>query len=85
MGLILKSTAGERTVPWTDAKPPAVIALARKVLPNRPEPRLALAAYCWETGNRDDAKKEIDTAMLTDRTGTVAGRIEELFGPEEQR
>ena len=31
------------------------------------------------------AKREMDTAMLKDRTGTVSARLEELFGPEEQR
>jgi len=85
-GLRLKSASGgERTMPWTDLRPADVTALGRKVLRSTPEPRIALAAWCWETGQRDDAKKEIDTALLTDRTGTASGRVEELFGAEEER
>ena len=84
-GLALKSPAGERILPWKETKPSDVLGLARRVLRNAPEPRMALAAWCWETDLRAEAKKEMDTALLTDRTGTVPGRLEELFGPEEQR
>jgi hypothetical protein len=84
-GLALRGPSGDRTVPWAEVKPADVVALSRKVLRNAPDPRLALACYCWETGLRDEAAKEMDVALLTDRTGTVPGRIEEIFGPEDRR
>jgi serine/threonine protein kinase len=85
-GLLLKSsTGGERTVPWGEVRPVDVTVLGRKVLRNTPEPRIMLAAWCWETGQIDEAKKEIDTALLTDRTGTASTRVEELFGGEDER
>jgi serine/threonine protein kinase len=84
-GLRMKSLTGVRVLPWVEVKPADVTAIGRKVLRNSPEPRIALAAFCWETDQRSDAKKEIDTALLTDRTGTFSGRVEELFGPEDER
>ena len=81
-GMRMKSSAGERTVPWTDAQPADILAIGRKVLRNSPEPRLALACWCWENDLKDDARKEIDNAMLTDRTGTASARVEELFGAQ---
>ncbi len=84
-GLKMKSLAGVRVLPWAEVKPADVTIIGRKVLRSSPEPRIALAAFCWETDQRADAKKEIDTALLTDRTGTFTGRVEELFGPEDDR
>jgi tRNA A-37 threonylcarbamoyl transferase component Bud32 len=85
-GFVLKSsTGGERTVPWSEIRPVDVTVLGRRVLRNSPEPRIMLAAWCWETGQVDEAKKEIDTALLTDRTGTASSRVEEMFGLEEER
>ena len=81
-GLRMKAASGERTLPWAEATPKDVLQIARKVLRNSPEPRLALACWCWETGQLEEAKKEIEVAMLTDKMGTVNARIEELFGPQ---
>jgi serine/threonine protein kinase len=84
-GLTLNTTVASRTLPWSEIQPADVLGLCRKSFRNAPEPRIALAVYCWEAGLKDDAKREMDNAMLTDRTGTVPARLEELFGPEEQR
>lgn len=85
-GLVVASSSGTtRTMAWTDLKPSDLLALGRKVLPSRPEPRITLAAWAWETGQRKDALAEIDTALLTDRMGTIAERIDDCFGPEEER
>ncbi len=84
-GLTLDGTAGRRRVAWSDMKPADVLSLCRQVMGNRGERRLLLAAYCWESGQRGEARKEMDTALLTDRTGTMSGRVEDLFGPEDQR
>ena len=80
-GIVLTGTSGSRTLPWKELKPTDVIALCRQVMRSTGEHRLILAAFCWEAGLKEDAVKEMDTAMLTDRTGTISGRIEELFGP----
>ncbi len=79
-GLSMKGPLGDRTVPWSDAKAGDVLAIGRKVLRNAPEPRLALACWCWENGMEDDARKEIDNALLTDRTGTASSQVQDLFG-----
>jgi len=81
-GLLMKSAGGDRTIPWGETKAADVLAIGRKVLRNAPEPRLALACWCFENDLADEGRKEIDNAMLTDRTGTVPARIEELFGPQ---
>jgi len=82
-GVVLKAVDGtKRPVPWTDVKPPEVVALARKVLRQAPEPRLTLACYCMEAGMKEDASRELDTARLTDRIGVIGARAEELFGSE---
>ena len=79
-GLRMKATSGERTAPWTEVKPSDVLAVGRKVLRNATEPRLALACWAWENGLVEEAKQEIDNAMLTDRSGTASARVQELFG-----
>ncbi|MCK6481843.1 MAG: protein kinase, partial [Planctomycetes bacterium] len=84
-GLTLTGTGGARQIPWSELKPADILALCRQVMRSSGEHRLMLAAFCWEAGLKDEGRKEMDTALLTDRTGTVSGRIEELFGPEDQR
>lgn len=84
-GITLDGTAGSRRIAWTAMKPADVLSLCRQVMGSRGERRLLLAAYCWESGQRAEAKKEMETAILADRTGTMSGRVEALFGPEEQR
>jgi hypothetical protein len=79
-GLRVKGSAGDRTVPWSEAKAADVLLIGRKVLRNSPEPRLALACWCWENDLQDDARKEIDNALLSDRSGTASARVQELFG-----
>lgn len=85
-GLTVETSMGvKRTMAWTDLKPADLLALGREILPSRPEPRLTLAAWAWETGQRKEALKEIDTARLTDRVGMIGERVEECFGPEAER
>jgi tRNA A-37 threonylcarbamoyl transferase component Bud32 len=83
-GLTIAGEMGQRSMAWSDFTPKDITKLSRRVLRNAPEPRLTLACYCWETGQTRQAVMQIDTAMLTDNTGTVSGRIEKLFGPEEE-
>jgi serine/threonine protein kinase len=81
-GVLMRGSSGERTVPWKELRPADVVALARKCLRNAPEPRLALASWCFEAGIPAEGRKEVDVALLTDRTGTVPARVAELFDPE---
>jgi len=78
-GVKLEGPAAARMMDWTDLRPEEVLALARQVLRSAPEPRIALATFCWEAGLKEEAAKELDTARLTDRTGTATSRIAELF------
>jgi tRNA A-37 threonylcarbamoyl transferase component Bud32 len=84
-GLSLEGPSGPHVVAWGSLQANDVVTLARETLRKAAEPRLALAAFCWEVGLRREAGVEVDTALLTDRTGTAGQSATELFGTDLQR
>jgi tRNA A-37 threonylcarbamoyl transferase component Bud32 len=84
-GLVVEGESGSKVVPWKEVQALDVVTLSREVLRKAAEPRLALAAFCFEMGMKREAGVEVDTALLTDRTGAASGWVKEMFGEELAR